>query len=88
MHQNGFSWDRTALVEQRAPCRDVRHADAGSFSERHLAREGVNLIDAADRLLGVRAGRAPIDRAADVDAVSRFEVLDAVADRLDEAGRI
>ena len=83
--QNRLAGHRAPSVEERAPCRDIRNADAGAFGKRHVARKVMNLIDRAERALGVRAERAAVDRAADVHAVARLEVVHIAAHGCNDA---
>ena len=51
-------------------------------------RKLMNLIDRAHRALRVRAVRAAVDGAADVDTIARLEVVHVAAHRCNDAGRI
>ena len=55
VNQHRLARDRAPFVEERAPCGDIRNADAGAFGKRHVVRKVMNLIDRADGALRVRA---------------------------------
>ena len=92
VHQHGFAGPRGGAMKQRAVRRRVGHTHRRALSERDRRRQAVDVVEAADGLLGVRAAVVAVRvlrrRAVDEHAIADGDGLHVRAHGLDLAAGV